>query len=482
VYLELDGCGPSYAQLARAIKTAIAEGSFTPGQRLPPSRALAQELGLSRTTVTTAYEQLEAEGCIDCLVGSGSYVSALQAQPELPIVTMHTLAPPSQYAERAAQVRRAAVARMHFDGRYDLQCGNPMTNASLSTIWGRELAHAATYTPPQAAPEQGLPYLREQVCRYLKHSRGIHVPPERVLIVSGFQQAVTLAARVLVNEGETVVLEDPHYFLARQSLQAHGAQIHLVPTDNHGLITAALPTHAPRLIYVTPSHQYPTGAVLSLSRRRELLRYAEANDAWILEDDYDGDFRYDSKPLASLRSLDHADRVIYGGTFSKVLFSSLRLGYLVLPAALVKHFVDAKYLCDYSTSAIEQAALAHFMESGGFSRHLVRAVKTLKARREELIKGLRQYAGTRVQIADSRAGMHLVVWMRDYTHAQVDALIALARTRELGIYPIAPYYETPPATPGLLLGYCSLPPADLHDAMRIFGECLDTLDGMSARS
>jgi GntR family transcriptional regulator/MocR family aminotransferase len=478
VYLELDGCGPSYAQLVRALKAAINRGCVAPGERLPPTRTLAQELGVSRTTVVTAYEQLETEGCIYSRVGSGSYVSVHQQNEETAELPAANATATSRYAERAASVRSHSVARMHFDGRYDLQCGNPVTNASLSTAWGRELARAAVYTPPQAADTQGLPALREQVSRYLMHSRGIQAAPEQILIVNGFQQAVTLTARVLIDEGDAVVMEDPRYFLAEQALTAHGARILSVPVDEHGMICAELPEQSPRLVYATPSHQYPTGSLLSLRRRRELLQYADAKQCWILEDDYDGDFRYDSKPLAALRSLASADRVIYAGTFSKVMFSSLRLGYMVLPAALLADFVNAKFLCDFSTSAIEQAALARFMDSGGFARHLMRASKALKARREELIAGLNRHAGGRLQLAHSHAGMHLVAWMPGYSHAQVDTLIALARQRGLGLYPIASYYHTPPATPGLLLGYCSLPPADLRHAMQLLGDCLDAIDAL----
>jgi GntR family transcriptional regulator / MocR family aminotransferase len=480
VYLQLDGYGPSYAQLVRALKSAISDGSVAPGERLPPTRTLAQELGVSRTTVVTAYEQLETEGCIYSLVGSGSYVTEQQGANEQRIACSTAPKVTSRYAFRAAQARSASVARMHFDGRYDLQCGNPITNASLSTAWGRELARAAVYTPPQAADAQGTPALREQVARYLMHSRGIQVSAEQVLIVHGFQQAVTLAARVLVDEGDLVVMEDPRYFLAQQALTAHGARVLSVPTDVDGLITSALPEQAPRLLYVTPSHQYPTGSVMSLQRRRELLRYAEDKQSWILEDDYDGDFRYESKPLAALRTLDHADRVIYAGTFSKIMFSSLRLGYMVLPSSLVDDFINAKFLCDFSTSAIEQAALAHFMESGGFARHLMRASKTLKSRRDELIDGLRRYTGERLQLAASHAGMHLVAWMPNYSYAQCHELIDLAMERGVGLYPIAPYYQTPPPVPGLLLGYCSLPPADLRHAMQLLGECLDVIDAKAA--
>jgi GntR family transcriptional regulator/MocR family aminotransferase len=201
-----------------------------------------------------------------------------------------------------------------------------------------------------------------------------------------------------------------------------------------------------------------------------------------VEDDYDGELRYDSSPLPALRSLDGDDRVIYVGTFSKVMFGALRLGYMVLPEALCDDFINAKYLCDRGNPAIEQAALAHFMEDGGFERHLRYMTRELNARRRELIAGLQQYAGDRVQIADAHAGMHVTVWLPDYDHAQVDALIADAHERGLGLYSIAPHYRTAPAVPGLILGYCGLSKAQLHEAMQLFGECLDAVDAAALES
>jgi GntR family transcriptional regulator/MocR family aminotransferase len=249
-----------------------------------------------------------------------------------------------------------------------------------------------------------------------------------------------------------------------------------VRTDDDGLVCSELPATAPSLICVTPSHQFPTGAVLSLSRRLELLRYADAQQCWILEDDYDGEFRYDAQPLAALRSLDQADRVIYVGTFSKVLFGTLRLAYMVLPVALREDFITAKFLNDFACPGFEQAALAHYMEDGGFERHLRVVRKELKARHEELIKGLRQYAGERVEIVDSPAGMHVVVWLRDYDKAHAEALLELASSRGLGMYSMAPHYLNPPSRQGLLLGYCGLSTGELRDAMKLFGACLDEID------
>lgn len=477
MFLELDGHGPHYSQLTRALKSAILSGRLGTGARLPSTRVLAEELGLSRITVLTAYEQLRAEGYIVGRVGSGSYVSTSHAEPMPPRRTPATPGTPlTRYAKRARQLADWSITTRHCDRRLDMQYGRSQINPTLGAIWGRELAWASTRTRLEYASNQGLPALREQVCDYLARRRGIRTTSDRVLIVSGTQQAISLTSRVLLDEGDEVGIEDPHYFGAWQQFGAHGASLQAIPTDHEGLVCSALPAQAPRLVMVTPSHQFPAGPALSLPRRQELLRYAQAKNCWIMEDDYDGELRYDSAPLPTLRSLDDDDRVIYVGTFSKVMFGALRLGYMVLPEALCDDFVNAKYLCDRGNPAIEQAALAHFMEDGGFERHLRYVTKELSARRRELIAGLQQYVGDRVQIADAHAGMHVTVWLPDYGHEQVDAVIAEAHGRGLGLYSIAPHYRKPPTVPGLILGYCGLSRAQLHEAMQLFGESLDAVD------
>jgi GntR family transcriptional regulator/MocR family aminotransferase len=477
MFLELDGRGPQYAQLTRAMKYAILDGRIAAGSRLPPTRELARELELSRTTVLSAYEQLRAEGFIDARVGSGSYVSTLKNAPALSSPE-EVIEPPSRYARRARQVQDRRIARMHRGLRYNLQYGEPSINPALSSAWGRALSRATAYTPLESAGSQGLPALREQICDYLARRRGVLAKPENVVIVSGTQQAFSLTARVLLDEGDTVVLEEPHYFGAYQTLVAHGATVCPVRTDHDGLVCDELPHIAPPLICVTPSHQFPTGAVLSLQRRLELLRYADAKRCWILEDDYDGEFRYDAHPLAALRSLDKADRVIYVGTFSKVMFGALRLGYMVLPTALRDDFVTAKFLSDFSSPGLEQAALANFMQDGSFERHLRLVRKELKARREELIRGLRRHAGDRVEIVDSPAGMHVVVWLHGYDRPRAEALVNLAHSRGLGLYPMAPHYSQPPQREGLILGYCGRSTIELREAMQLFGACLDDIGAM----
>jgi GntR family transcriptional regulator/MocR family aminotransferase len=475
MHLQLDGRGPLHAQLTRALKTAVFAGRVHQGSRLPATRQLARELGVSRNTVLAAYEQLRAEGFVDGRVGSGSYVTPpLQA-----LRTMHavnaTLAPQSEFARRGRLYHdHLRIPGRRIEGvRYSFQYGVPLTNPALTSSWARELAHAAAYTAPNYPMTQGLPALREAVCDYLARRRGVQAQPEDVIIVDGTQQAVALAARVLLDIDDTAVIEEPHYSSIREALLIHGAKLHTVGVDEEGLQCEALPEQGAKLVCVTPSHQFPTGAVMSLARRLELLDYAHRHGSWILEDDYDGEFRYDAQPLAALRSLDEYGRVIYVGTFSKVMFPSLRLGYMVVPAGLRGDFVNAKWQDDFGSPGIEQAALARFMADGGFERHLRRTWKTLKERRSALLEGLRRCSAGRLQINDSHAGMHLVVWLKDRTRAEGEAFIARARSLGLGLYPITPYYLDPPDRAGLLLGYCGLSVAEITEAVERFATCLD---------
>jgi GntR family transcriptional regulator/MocR family aminotransferase len=474
MFLELDGNGPLYAQLTRALKAAILGGRVSAGARLPATRVLARELELSRNTVLAAYEQLHAEGFLHGKVGSGSFVATIE--PSRAARTPQHLAPSTpaaRYAKRAREVYDLVIpGRQHKGLRYDLQYGLPLINPALTSAWRRELAHAAAHAEMDYPDPQGLRALREQICDYLARRRGIVADVDDVLVVSGTQQALYLAATVLTEPGDGVVLEDPHYQGARQVFQAHGARVEAVEVDHDGLRVDALPPRDTRLVVVTPSHQFPSGSVLSLARRLELIEYAARERCWIVEDDYDGEFRYDAHPLAALKSLDRHSRVIYIGSFSKTLFPSLRLGYMVMPPGLRQSFVAAKWFCDRGCPAIEQGALARFMADGGFERHLRDAAKALKQRRNAMLAGLRRHAAGIVEVADSHAGMHLVAWLSGIRRDQCERLLALAADRGLGLYSIAPYFLGTAAREGLLLGYASLPPADIEAAMRLFGTCL----------
>lgn len=480
MYLELDGQGPRYLQLIRALKEAILSGRIPAGERLPATRALAGELGVSRNTVLVAYDQIVAEGFAVGRVGAGTYVAEVGARPK-PRARCDEVPAQSRYARRARVTGRRDFTHLHAGLRFDLQYGAPLLNPTIAGAWRRELARAAGDRSLDYPGPRGLRALREAVAGYLGRRRGLQARQEDILIVSGAQQAFDLATRVLLDEGDTVAIEDPGYFGMREIMQAHGARVRAVPVDEKGLVCKALPWQGAKLVCVTPSHQFPSGALLSLTRRLELLRYATRHRSWIIEDDYDGEFRFDAKPITALRTLDEADRVIYIGSFSKTLFPALRLGYMVLPAALKRDFIAAKRRADLGCPTIEQKALANFMESPGFDRHLRNASSTLRARRRALLAGLQTHAGERVEVVDAPAGMHTVVWLRDCTFDECERLISDARSVGLGLYPIEPHYVEKPSRPGLLLGYAGVSKHDIVIAMQLFGKCLADLKKGAAR-
>ena len=472
----MDGHGPRHAQLARALRAAILDGRLRGGARLPASRDMAAQLRVARNTVIAAYEQLRVEGYVSARVGAGTYVAEVQlagGRPE----RAPPVAPQTRYAARLRTLDFGILRRTgDSEGiRWDMQLGEPVTDPALFTAWRRALAHAALYADPRYPHSAGLPALREALADYLARRRGVDARPDDIVIVSGTQQGIGLAARLLVDEGDTVALEEPHYFGMRMALQTHGAQLLGVPVDDAGLVVERLPARAPRLVCVTPAHQFPIGATLSLARRQALLAYAAARRCWIVEDDYDSEFRYDGQPLPALRSLDRDDRVIHIGTFSKTLFPGLRLAYLVAPRGLARDFVAAKRLLDFGAPTIEQAAMARFIADGSFERHLRKASKALRARRETVLAGLERHAHGRVEVVGAHAGMHLAIWLRGVDREQCAELIALARSRGLGIYPLARHYLKPPRRNGLVLGYAGLSVRELEAALQVFGACLSAV-------
>ncbi len=294
-------------------------------------------------------------------------------------------------------------------------------------------------------------------------------------MVGGTQQALNLAARVLIDEGNPIVLEDPHYQLALHALVAHGARLIHARTDNDGLVVSELPTRSARMVYVTPSHQFPSGATLSLERRIELLRWAGERDCWILEDDYEAEFLRGRQHPPALKSLDAGDRVIYVGTFSKTLFPALRLGYVVAPKQLREDFRSAKRLDDLASPVIEQSALAALIQSRQYDKHLRGSYRELEDRRRALLDALRRVVPDDIEFSHSCGAMHLAVWLRRLNFAQCDKLIEHAAARGLGLHPLHTYYRVRPARPGLLLGFAGLPSSQLRLAVDIFGRCLREL-------
>lgn len=472
--LILDGKGALQDQLVRAMKTAIAQGRVLPGSRLPPSRALASDLGVSRNTVVRAYERLTSEGVLECRVGAGTFVVDVRSRMQRAQAGPTVVAAQSAYASRMRRFHdMKTVPYRKVEGTaVTFQSGVATVNPALTSVWGRELARAAEYALPEYPQPQGAERLREEISRYLARRRGVLVPPEAIVIVNGSQQALALVSRLLLDEGSDVVVENPHYFGMRESLQAHGANLLPVSVDRDGLVTDHLPVGSPRLVCVTPSHQFPSGAVLSQARRQALLDYARQRGAWVYEDDYDGEYRFGRPPLPALQSIDTDGRVIYVGTFSKVLFPSLRLAYVVPPPALREDLIRAKWLHDFGAPTIEQVALANFLANGGFERHLRVASKALASRRRTLLAALDGICRGRFHYLDCNAGVHLAVWLHDTSLDQLGRLIRKARALGVGLHSIEPCFLGE-ARPGLLLSYGATSEAEIRDGIALFGEALD---------
>jgi GntR family transcriptional regulator/MocR family aminotransferase len=490
MFVKIDAAGTLYQQVYQALRGEILSGQLAPGSRLPSTRGLARELGVSRNTVLLAYEQLLAEGYAVGQVGSGTYVAA--ALPEAPLSPVRvprqaistqacTMPHLSAYGRRMLGeplVPPPSMAAHRYAVRYDFRYGLPAVEEFPHAIWRRLLARCARAVSPEAlhyGPPEGHAPLRQAIADYLRRARAVVCTPEQIVVVNGSQQALDLVARVLLDPGDQVVIEEPQYQGARRVFLAAGAPLITVPVDTEGLQTVALPppVAGARLVYVTPSHQFPTGAIMSLARRLALLAWAEQAGSYVIEDDYDSEYRYAGRPVEAVQGLDRSGRVIYVGTFSKVLFPALRLGYLVLPTALVAPFTAAKWLTDRHTSTFEQAVLTEFIGEGHFERHLRRLRTRHAARRVALLEALATYLGQRVEVSGANAGVHLLVWLHDVAPHQVGALLENAARAGVGLYPVAPYYLAPPPRAGLLLGYASMTTGEIRAGIRCLAAVLE---------
>jgi GntR family transcriptional regulator/MocR family aminotransferase len=344
-------------------------------------------------------------------------------------------------------------------------------------IWRRLLAAHARRASGDAlgyGSPAGHGPLRSALSEYLGRARGVVSDPDRIVVVNGTQQALDLLARVLLDPGDGAVVEEPHYPGATIPFEAVGARLLRVPVDATGLDPARLPPTAqrPRLAYVTPCHQFPSGVIMPLERRLALLQWASRVGAWVIEDDYVSEFRYEGRPLEALQSLDRDGRAIYLGSFSKTLFPALRLGYLVLPRDLVGPVLAAKWAADRFSAPLYQEALTELISSGQFERYLRRAGVRNAGRRRALITELRERLGDRVEIAGENTGVHLVVWLNDVRPRELNALIARAASAGVGIYSVAPSYAEPPRRAGLLFGYAALTEGEIRAGVRRLADLL----------
>jgi GntR family transcriptional regulator / MocR family aminotransferase len=465
-----------YQQLYENLRGAVLTGRLAPGTRLPATRVLAAELGVARNTVVNAFEQLVAEGYLESRPGDGTYVSPALPDDRLTVKTARRSArrpaapvqPPLSRQSQAVSAARLGV--WDEDGpprpfRPDLLALDHFPLALWARLVSRNWRHSATSLLGYGDPAGYRP-LREAVATYLGAARGVHCTPEQVFITNGAQQGIDLAVRTLLDPGEEVWVENPGYRGARGALIAAGVHLAPVPVDHEGLQVESGIASAPgaRAVYVTPSHQYPTGVTMSLTRRLALLEWAQRSGGWIIEDDYDSEYRYTGRPLSSLQGLDTSDRVIYIGTFSKVLFPALRLGYLVAPPAVVDAFARLRALTDRQSPTIDQAVLADFITEGHFARH-IRRMRVLYGERQALLVDAagRELAGL-IEITDAEAGLHVVGWLP----AGVDdrAVSQAAAAAGVDAQPLSANALSPLARGGLVLGYAALDEAAIYEGVR----------------
>ena len=364
--------------------------------------------------------------------------------------------------------------------RIDFLYGAVAARDFPALVWRR--AYLAALLNPQqrlyyAAPE-GDASLRRALQGYLGRARGLHCSAEQIVVVHGSQQAIDLCARLLLDAGDAFVFEDPGYLMARRCFEATSATLLPVPVDSHGLDTAHLPQdERARLAYVTPSHQFPLGGTLPIARRQELLRWARQHRAWVIEDDYDGEFRYGQRPIDALQSIDAEGRVIYVGTFSKALSPQLRLGYVVLPHALVPAFRQAKRLTDRHAPVLEQRALAALIDSGAYERHVRRIRRENERRRAALLEAVARHLPQSTRVEGAAAGLHVVLWLPFLRTRDEAALVDAARRHGVGVHPVSGLYALPQAgrrlrPAGLIIGYASLTVDQIRQGLRALAHAI----------
>ena len=472
------------------IRAQMAGGIWGVGARVPSTRSLAAELGVSRTTVSAAYDQLAAEGFIVTSPGRAARVAAVPASTAFANGTRRRQAAGHKPAKLSAFGRRVQTMRLasmpsaeHLP--FDFLYGAVGARDFPSVTWRRAYLAALWEVQPRLyyAPPEGDEPLRRALSGYLGRARGLRCLPEQIVVVNGSQQAIDLCARLLLDADDAFVFENPGYAMARSCFMATGAQGLSVPVDEHGLVTQSLPVdHRVRLAYVTPSHQFPLGGTLPIARRQELLTWARQQRAWIVEDDYDGEFRYGQRPIDALASLDTDGRVIYVGTFSKALSPQLRLGYLVLPAELQEPFQKAKRLTDRHAPALEQRTMAALIDSGAYERHVRRMRREYERRRETLLSAIARELPQGTEILGAAAGLHVVLRLPLTGLGAELALITAARRRGVVVYPLSTSFaadvrRTPSRGAAFVLGYASLGSIQIAEGVRLLGEAVRELSG-----
>ena len=451
-------------QIYRQLKEAIRAGRLVAGEKLPPSRLLAQQLGLSRKTVAEAYARLSYDKLILGRVGSGTFVAdhAKRARPlkaDAPLAGWETA---ERWQKMNTPLRHQAP---EGNSRYEYIGGTPALALFPHEEWRRCVLDALRQGAKSRGlygSAEGLPQLREAIARHAAFSRGVRCSAEDVIVTNGAQQALDLVARVLVVPGCTVAMEEPGYPIARLLLQAQGARVASVPVDSEGLVVSGIPDDT-RLVYVTPAHQFPLGMSMSAGRREALLARAREIGAIIIEDDYDSEFRYEGRPTDSLQSMDDRGTVAFVGTFSKTLSPELRLGYLIAPPSILQAVATAKHLCDWHTPLLMQRALVKFMADGGLQRHIRRCYAEYAQRRALMLQRLDGDLSNWLTPVPANAGIHLTALCK--SPIDMDLLLRLMRRVDVGVYSIDPFFASAAGQQGLMFGLGAISSEDIPPSL-----------------
>jgi len=462
LHVTLEGPGDPDTRVARiyqALREAVVDGRLTVGDRVPASRDLAHQLGVARGTVTAAYDRLTAEGFLESRAGSGTYVADVSLTDSTVRRARHGAVRPLPVWDVDAGPATPRDRRLH-----DLSIGLPDPTLFPIEVWRRLVSAQLRRSRLQEATYGGrgsFPLQRE-VARFLGLSRSVVCAPEDVVVTAGAQQAIDLVARVLVAPRTVVAMEDPGYFAVRRLLDTHRANVRGTPVDDEGLVVDALPSDA-RLVYVTPSHQFPTGVAMSMSRRIALLRWAARHDAVIVEDDYDSEYRYAQQPVEPLQSLDRDGRVVYVGTFSKSLLPALRAGFLVPPGSLLPALREAKRVTSWEGDLTTQGALAEFLAEGHHAAHVRRATRVYRERRALVLEGLAGLDDV-LQVIPSVAGLHVAAAFRDQ-NTDDRAVVRRAARRGVRVEALSDHHRDQPARPGLVIGFGGIEAEEVPDAI-----------------
>jgi GntR family transcriptional regulator / MocR family aminotransferase len=469
-HVSLVGRGDLRGEIYRQIRRAILDGRLKAGDRLPATRELARSLAVSRSTVTVAYERLRGEGIAKSRAGAATFVSdqIVRSRRKLP----HS-EPASLLQPRAVWDSVSALVAFDSSAKFDFRVGIPDATLFPHLVWRRAVARALRWSEKAEAfyePSAGLLALRKAIADHIAVSRSVMALPEDLIITNGTQQALDIVARVLIEPGHVIAMEDPGYTPALQLFRSLRARVVGVPVDGEGLLVDQLPSNA-RAVYVTPSHQFPLGTAMSLARRQALLAWAERHEAAIIEDDYDSEFRFGGRPLEPLQTLDSSGRVIYVGTFSKTMLPMLRLGFLVLPPPLRLAATKAKFVSDWHSSSLAQPAMARFIADGSFARHILKVGKVYKERHAVVTATLERDFAEHLQLVPSSTGLHIAALSRSASLERIASIARHAAGLGVAVQQLSNFAVSLRQRSGITIGYGSIATSKIAEGLRRLHKC-----------